>query len=282
MKIEHLIATMKVNSIEQNEKLINEMKIKCSSVTISQVGENKLFNVERSYNIEEENCIDDKRENVLALSNKVGLSNSRNDALKYSGADICIVSDDDVIYEDKYLDLIKKAYENNSDADIIVFDIINENVERKTSKIHNKNINWINAMKVSSNQITFKRKSIIENKLDFDINFGSGGKYFLGEDTIFIYDALKKGLKIVYNNNVILKMPKSKSSWFKKYDEMYFRSLGACYYRISKKFYKLLIFQFALRKYNKYKNDINIINAIKQMKNGVKDYNKLLKKLDIN
>ena len=127
-------------------------------------------------------------------------------------------------------------------------------------------------MRVSSNQITFKRKSIIDNNLNFDINFGSGAKYFLGEDTIFIYDALKRGLKIVYNNNIILKMPPSKSSWFKKYDEMYFKSLGACYYRISKRFYKLLIFQFAIRKYHRYKNDISIIDAIKQMKNGVKDY----------
>ena len=133
-------------------------------------------------------------------------------------------------------------------------------------------------MRVSSNQITFRRNSIVKNKLNFDINFGSGGINYLGEDTIFIYDALKKGLKIVYNNNIILKMPKSKSSWFKKYDEVYFKSLGACYYRISKRFYKLLIFQFAIRKYNRYKKDINIINAIKQMKNGVKDYIKLLRK----
>ena len=81
---------------------------------------------------------------------------------------------------------------------------------------------------------------------------------------------------MTYIINIILKMPKSKSSWFEKYDEMYFKSLGACYYRISKRFYKLLIFQFAIRKYNRYKNDISIIDAIKQMKNGVKNYIELL------
>ena len=276
MKIEHLISTMKVKTIVENEELVNKMKIKTSSITISQIKEKKLFNNKSKCDITINETINDKIKHLLILSDKIGLSNSRNDALNNSRTDICIISDDDVIYEDNYLDLIKNAYKDNPDADIIIFNIINENFERKTSKIYNKNINFINAMRVSSNQITFRRSSIIENNLNFDINFGTGGKNFLGEDTIFIYDALKKGLKIVYNNNIILKMPKSKSSWFEKYDEMYFKSLGACYYRISKRFYKLLIFQFAIRKYNRYKNDISIIDAIKQMKNGVKNYIELL------
>ena len=97
MKIEHLISTMKVNTIEENEELINNMKIKSNSITISQIGEKKSLDNKIENDVKFNNFINDKLNRLLLLSNKIGVSNSRNDALNNSRADICILSDDDII-----------------------------------------------------------------------------------------------------------------------------------------------------------------------------------------
>ena len=55
-----------------------------------------------------------------------GLSNSRNMALKYAVGEICILCDNDEIFEDNYETVICKAFERLPDADIIAFSIENK------------------------------------------------------------------------------------------------------------------------------------------------------------
>lgn len=54
-----------------------------------------------------------------------GLSKNRNNALKYSTADICHICDDDLNYLEGFEEVIKNAY-GSSDADIITFQALNE------------------------------------------------------------------------------------------------------------------------------------------------------------
>ena len=52
-----------------------------------------------------------------------GLSNSRNMALENAEDDICILCDDDVVYCDRYAELVEEALEKVPDADMMVFNI---------------------------------------------------------------------------------------------------------------------------------------------------------------
>ena len=74
-------------------------------------------------------------------------------------------------------------------------------------------------------------------------------------------------MKIYYYPIEIGELLSSQSTWFKGYDELYFRSKGASFYRMNKKIYILLVLQFAIRKYNLYKKEMNFINALRYMIN---------------
>ena len=133
-------------------------------------------------------------------------------------------------------------------------------------------------MKVTSFEIAFKRESIKEKGIYFDENFGTGSsKYKMGEENIFLYDCLKKGLEITYIPEYILEVVDEESTWFEGFTDKYFFDKGAIYKRMSSKAYIILILQFALRKYKLYKNENRIFNAIKMMLKGAKDYAELMK-----
>lgn len=55
------------------------------------------------------------------------------------------------------------------------------------------------------------------------------------------------------------------SNWFSKYDEEYFKIQGRIFKKMTRKFYGILILQYAIRKYCLYKNDTTFFNAIKFM-----------------
>ncbi|WCM69758.1 hypothetical protein LZD60_14275 [Clostridium perfringens] len=54
-------------------------------------------------------------------------------ALLNANADICILCDDDVVYVDNYVDIVKRAFEEVDDADVIVF-----NINRVNTKVRNQ------------------------------------------------------------------------------------------------------------------------------------------------
>lgn len=257
MKIENLIATMNYLT---PKKLISDMNIKSSFILINQITED-VFNGEtykNTFNVHEK-----------------GLSKSRNMALKKSKADICVISDDDLRYKDNYLDIIKTAYQKYPDASVIAFHVDNINPEKTIKKMKEGKVDFLHLMKISSVQITFKRENVLKNNIKFDLNFGSGSsKYINGEENIFLADCYKSGLKVYYVPLTIATIMDNNSSWFKGYNEIYFKTKGAVFYKLSKKIYFLLILQFIVRKYRLYKKDITPIKALKLMLKGAKEVKK--------
>src|SRR5690606_37412607 len=102
-----------------------------------------------------------------------GLSRSRNKALKYSNADICVVSDNDVYYDENLNDILEQAFSNYPDADVITFQV--QTPEGDMYKNYTPDFYWHNRLslaKVSSVEIAFRRNSILENDIKFDEKFG--------------------------------------------------------------------------------------------------------------
>lgn len=264
-KVEVLIATMH----KENFQFVKSMNLNSDAVVVNQ---NKRTEKKEILKI-------DNNEIKWVSSLESGLSRSRNLAMKNATADICVVADDDVIFLNDYEDIITKSYKKYPEADIIAFQ-----VERIGNKGRSKNfsdktkwINYVSSMKISSVEITFKRKSIIDNDLQFNVNLGAGEQFYNGEENVFLYDALKKGLRILYLPIKIAAVDISESSWFEGYTDRYFQSAGAKFYNMSHIYYHLLIMQFALRKYKLYKNDMKLHVAIKEMYKGVKQYKMLHK-----
>lgn len=261
-KVEVLISTMNL----EKEDFVESMNLKTDAVIINQTKKKPVDKVIQK---------NGTRIRIVSSSEK-GLSKSRNRALEHATGDIGIITDDDVIFEDNYEEKIKETYKKYPDADIIAFQVERiGNAERKKSfREHENWENYLTSMKISSVEITFRIEKIKEQGLMFNPNIGAGTDFSNGEENIFLYDALRKGLKILYVPINIAKVDMSESSWFEGYTKKYFESVGAKFYNMSSTYYWLLIIQFAVRKVNIYKENVSFFEAIQSMKMGVNKYRK--------
>ena len=116
MKIDILISTMNIFEKSEYLNLLEKMNIKNNSIVINQCPESNRLLI----------CIE-YGNNKLFSYNEKGLSKSRNKALGKSDADICVIADDDIKYDDKYKEIIEKAYKKYPKADLIAFYVNSEN-----------------------------------------------------------------------------------------------------------------------------------------------------------
>lgn len=72
-----------------------------------------------------------------------------------------------------------------------------------------------------------RREALLRNRLSFSDLFGGGCLYCSGEDTIFIRDCFRAGLRVYSYEYVLGACAKDSSSWFQGYDEKYFYDRGA-------------------------------------------------------
>ncbi|MBR5766688.1 MAG: glycosyltransferase [Lachnospiraceae bacterium] len=260
MKLEVLLSAMFLD----NEDYVDTLNLTSDAVVINQCDREARRECDRV------GKGDDSQHVVYVESTERGLSKSRNMALNEATADICILCDNDVEYLPDYETKILDAFERHPDADLIVFYI-----KRKEKPVPNdpkpKRMGYLSVLKIFSPEIAFKRKSI--GDLRFDERFGAGsGKYLMGEENIFLYDCLKKGLRVYYEPIMIAKLREEESTWFKGYDKEFFVSRGANYAAMSKAGSIPLILQFALRKRGLYKDKLSMGGALKCMFEGRKKF----------
>lgn len=261
MKTEVLVSTMNIKNQEDFEEKINKMNIKGKSLTINQITKKDIKTT----------TILKQKNRILSYYEK-GLSKSRNRAIENSNEEILLISDDDMIYSSEYEKTIIKAYEKYKDADIIAFVVENENKDRAKKILNKTKIRYLMSMKLQSVQLTMKSKSITDNKMKFDEDFGAGSMFFMGEENIFLFDCLRKKMKIYYVPEKIAILKDGKSSWFDGYNERYFRSRGASFYRMSKVLFLPLILQFAIRKRKLYNKEMGMIKTLLEMYKGKNEY----------
>lgn len=181
-----------------------------------------------------------------------GLSNNRNITLSNASGKVCLLADDDLVYEDDYLETIKNSFMENPDADLIIFNLHENPITRFIIKKRMK-INRLNYMRFGSVRIAFKLNSIRKKNISFDPNFGTGANVSFGEDTIFLHDCLKAHLKIIALPKTILSLTNQReSTWFRGFDDKYFNDKGKLFYRINKKAHLFLCLQDSIRHKKEY------------------------------
>lgn len=196
--------------------------------------------------------------------NEKGLSKSRNKALEISDGDILLLCDDDVTYNKDYETIIKDEFEKNKDADIIVFNLESPNRKIRYDK-KDKRVYFHNCLRYGTYRVAMKKKSIAD--IRFNEKFGAGAKYCNGEEGLFLYDCLKRKLKIYASSKFIGKVEQSNSTWFDGYNHRYFFDRGALYCAISKHFYLIIGIYCLLRNKTTYKK-VGFLNAVKYIIEG--------------
>ena len=256
MNIEVLLSVMNLEI-----KDLDKTNISGKCCVINQCNENNYFKYKNFF--------------IYSYAEK-GLSKSRNRGLEKASSDIILLCDDDVKYSDNYENDILNEFNNNPDADIIIFNLKSIHRENKVIK-KNKKLHLYNSLGYSSPRIAFKRKSILDRNISFNEMFGSGSIYSSGEDVLFIVDSMKSGLNVYLSCKCLGEVDNKSSNWFKGYNEKFFFDKGALYTAINMKFRYIYMLQFLIR-HHKYLNEVSFSKAYKLMRNGSNDYIKRLKK----
>lgn len=235
MKVQVLVAAMN----QKDHSLIQNMNISSDAIIANQTSFNSIEEVD--YN--------DNKITYLNF-NERGVGVNRNNALMRATDEIVVFADDDEEFVSNYQEIIENAFNENPKADILIF-----NIEGLTScncaKV--KRIRFHNVMKYGAVRIAARREALVEKGVFFNLSFGGGCKYSHGEDSIFLVDCLKKGLKIYTYPACIARMLDSRpSTWFSGYSDKYFSDTGKMYKVISRKFWLLLCMQDAIRHANLY------------------------------
>ncbi len=233
MKIQVLVAAMN----QKDHSLIEKMNIKTDAIIGNQCDRNEIERFERD------------GKDVLYLNFKErGVGLNRNNALMRADADVCLFADDDMVYVDNYVQIVEEAFSKISEADVIVFNLIEKEQSRYIiPKIHR--VRWYNYLRYGTARVAIKLKSTKINGIYFNQCFGGGTEHCHGEDNLFLTSCLKAGLKIYAYPAYIAELTEERpSTWNESYGEKYLRDQGTLYRQVSRRWWRLLCLQDALRK----------------------------------
>lgn len=202
--------------------------------------------------------------------NERGVGLSRNNALMRADADIIIFADEDIRYEDDYVQSIKNAFANNPKADIILFNVLSKNPERPSFTIlKEKKVNKINCLKYGAVRIAARTEKLKMHNINFSLLFGGGSKFSSGEDSLFIFEAISKGMVVYTNPKIIGYVSQQDSSWFNGYTKKFFMDKGTFFYVLSKNWAVILCLWFAIKHRKKYKQNFSFNEALFLMIKGI-------------
>lgn len=198
LKIEFLISTLNRTNLDFLKSIFINLDIDDIDVLV-------INQCDKKYIDKAKELKSTKRIKIISVQDR-GLSKSRNLALANATGDICLIADDDIVYNPNIFETIRFDYQKNS-FDIITYSSeigsqpSKKSVENSLIKPHN----YRSLFSIMSIQISFLRNRIKEKGLCFDTQFGIGSQFVSGEENIFIKDAMDQGLAIGKSNFVINK-----------------------------------------------------------------------------
>lgn len=253
MKVQVLVAAMHQN----DSSLLEKMNIKSDVIVANQCDRNEV----------EEFLWNGHRVRYLSFAER-GVGLNRNNALMRADGDICLFADDDMRYCDDYVEVVTKAFEEYPDADVLVFNLIEKNISRCVITKPERVRFW-NFLRYGTARVAVRSASVSQNGIFFNQCFGGGTEHCHGEDNLFLATCLQKGLKIYAIPAYIAELTEERqSSWNTGYNEKYLRDQGVLYRTMSRRFWRLLCLQDALRHHNEYGMSWN--KAYKCMRAGAK------------
>lgn len=248
MNVQVLVATMH----QQDHSLLEKMNIRSDAVIANQCDRDSIENFEWNGH---------KIRYLNFAERGVGLN--RNNALMRADGDICLFADDDMIYTDDYVEVVTSAFEQHPDADVLVFNL-HEPVQTRCVIEKVSKVGYLNFLRYGTARVAVRRESVRKHGIYFNQCFGGGTEHCHGEDNLFLADCLKKGLKVYAIPAFIATLTEEReSSWNAGYDEKYLRDQGVLYRTMSRKYWRLLCLQDALRHYKKY--NMSFLNTFKLM-----------------
>lgn len=200
-----------------------------------------------------------------------GIGRSRNEAILRADGDICLFSDEDIVYETGYAEAVAEEFDRNPDADMILFNVtIGE--ERQTYHITSrKRVRWYNCGRYGAVSFAVKRKSLFASGVTFSLLFGGGARYSNGEDSLFLKEFMGKGYKVYTAPVTIGREEAGESTWFAGYNEKFFHDRGVLYRYLYGRLDRAMALRYLLAHRQKLCSEISVKQAYRWMRAGMKE-----------
>jgi hypothetical protein len=167
-------------------------------------------------NPNEESYVFNTPQSKLVELKSRGVAKSRNAALKYASGKHLIFGDDDITFDESGISQLIDYFESHPECSIILAQTSDETGElRKSYPTKSHKLTKYNSAKAATYEMMIRLDAIRSVGISFDENFGAGAENFLGDEYIFIVDALNRGLQGVFLPTRVAIHPKesSGSSW---------------------------------------------------------------------
>ena len=161
-----------------------------------------------------------------------GVGLSRNTALLHASGDVVLFSDEDITLAPNYETQIRQAYEALPDADMILFNVKVAPARRTYWNREIRRITYRSYGRYPAYSISAKLSALRRANAHYSLLFGGGAKYSNGEDSLFLRDCLKAGIRIYAHTACIGEEQERESTWFSGYHEKFFRDRGVLYHHL--------------------------------------------------
>lgn len=255
MRLQTLIATM---NRQHDYRFLDAMNLEGEVIVINQCDEiNVEYKTGETYSA------------TVISSKKRGISNSRNEAILHTDADVFLTGDDDIVYRKGYGQIVLDCFERHPEADIIAFNTGKHHVP-EGMPIRQDYKKWRKAPPnryYESVSLAYRKSSFDRKNLHFHPLFGTGSVYLNGEESLVQRAARQQGLRIYESPEVLADVDYSESTWFKGFDAKYFYDKGAlvkCAYPYT---YRLMKYYFLLKKKG---SDLSFKEILHQINLGIR------------
>jgi glycosyltransferase involved in cell wall biosynthesis len=148
---------------------------------------------------------------VFELKNR-GVAKSRNAAIANTESEYLLFGDDDIEFNESGIASAINYMNTNPEVSILLMQAIDETGKlRKRYPAKSHKLQLTNSAKAATYEIMIRVSDIKGAGIKFDENFGAGAPNYLGDEYIFIADALRAGLKGQFEPIVIATHPTESS-----------------------------------------------------------------------
>ena len=159
--------------------------------------------------------LEERSAKLVELRN-IGVAKSRNAALERASGEYLLFGDDDILFDETGISEVIQYLELNPNCSIILAQARDDSGKlRKDYFQEVKPLRLTNSARAATYEMIVRVDAIRSKGIKFDEDFGAGAINYLGDEYIFIADALRAGLKGVHLPIVIATHPteSSASKW---------------------------------------------------------------------
>ena len=256
MSVQLLVAAMHA----QPKELADAMNIQSDAIVVNQCDTYEYSELERN----------GKTIRFFSMSER-GVGLSRNHALLRADHEISLFSDEDIRYVDGYEKLVEDAFKQYPQADMLLF-YVKAAPGRETYTIEKPGrVRWFNCGRYPTYSFGVRTSAVHARNITFSLLFGGGAKYSCGEDSLFVKECIKKGMRVYKVPVTIGHEIERESTWFKGYNKKFFFDRGVLYHFLYGKLRKPMALRFLLAHKGEMCKEVSVKQAYRFMKDGMKE-----------